>query len=55
MNEKDLINFIEEIFEDVEEIELIYKIMIMNNGKIKIQYKHKNYNFLCESIFKKNY
>lgn len=55
MNEEDLINFIKEIFEDIEDIEVIYKIVFMNNGKIKIQYKHKNYNFLCETIFKKNF
>lgn len=55
MNEKDLINFIEEIFNDVEEISEIYKIEIMKKGKIKIRYKHKYFNFLCESIFTKNY
>ena len=55
MNEEELINFIKEIFNDIEEISEIYKIEFMKKGKIKIQYKHKNYNFLCETIFRKNY
>ena len=33
MNEQDLINFIKEIFEDVEEISEIYKIEFMKKMK----------------------
>ena len=46
MNEEELINFIKEIFEDVDEMSEVYKIEIMKFGKVKIRYKHKYHNFL---------
>lgn len=53
MNEEELINFIKEIFEDIDKISEIYKIEFMSYGKVKIKYKHKYYNFLCQEILKR--
>lgn len=55
MNEEELINLIKEIFEDIDEVSAVYKIEFMKYGKIKIQYKHKYHNFLCETIFRKEF
>lgn len=54
MSKEELINLIKEIFEDINEIDKIYKIELMISGKIKIKYRDRYYNnIICETVLER--
>ena len=51
MSEKEFIKLVKEIFEDFD-IQDLYKIELMKNGKLKIKYSWKSYpNVIGEETF----
>jgi hypothetical protein len=54
MSEEEIIKLIKEIFEDIKEVDKIYKIELMISGKIKIKYRDKYFNnCICESVLER--